>query len=91
MTKLDIIFNLPANGDEPEKFILKMKNHCLELLAFKLLQDQKRYIKIDESTISLSKCEHDLKFVRNCQTRAADEAFTSIYQCTKCNYQKYIS
>jgi DNA-directed RNA polymerase subunit M/transcription elongation factor TFIIS len=91
MTKLDIIFNLPTNVGEPQKYILKMQNHCLELFPFKLLQDHKRYINIDELTISLSRCEHDLKFVRNCQTRAADEAFTSIYQCTKCNYQKYIS
>jgi len=91
MTKLDIIWNLPTSDDKPPKFILKLQNHCLELLDFELIQNHKRYIELGELSISMSRCDHDLKFIQNCQTRAGDEAFTSIYQCTKCNYQKYIS
>lgn len=91
MSKLDIIYNLPVKEGETKKYILKMQNHSLELLNFELLQDQNRFIDLSLLTISMSRCEHDMKFVHNCQTRAADEAFTSIYQCTKCNYQKCIS
>lgn len=91
MTKLDIIWNLPTKDGEAQKYILKLRNHCVELLDFELIQNHKRYIQMNELSISMSRCNHDLKFIQNCQTRAADEAFTSIYQCTKCNYQKYIS
>lgn len=91
MSKLDIIYQLNTEDTNQPKFILKLENHCLHLLNFHLLQNQRRQIDAKDLQISMLKCEHSFDFIENCQTRAGDEAFTSIYQCVKCNYRKCIS
>lgn len=91
MSKLDIIWQLKRDNSNDDKFILKLENHCLELMNFSLLQKQNRYIKPEDLEISMSRCKHTFEFLQNCQTRAGDEAFTSIYLCRNCNYRKYIS
>lgn len=88
MSKLDIIYNIPNIENESPKLILLMENHTIELLNFAQLQNQERFIELNELVNSMYICRHEFVFIKNCQTRAADEAFTSVYQCKKCKYQK---
>lgn len=75
-------------GEEP-KYVLRLKNHTLDLLLFESLHNQMRTC--SNLYISLDQCVHDYVFIQYLQTRCGDEAFTSIYRCSKCNIQIYKS
>lgn len=89
--KLDIVYEIIHPMTKQRQFVLKMQNCTFELHNFQLLHHQEQFLNPDNIPKNGETCHHEFIFVANCQTRASDEAFTSIYICQKCNYEKCIS